>query len=268
MKISEALRAARARGLGENAARTLMRFHSNLNNEEIFLLGRDELAREDDFFALVTRFEGGEPLEYITGVCEFLGREFAVGEGVLVPRDETEILVEKTLEVAAKFEAPRICEIGTGSGIIAVSLSLALPCAKIVATDISQTALGWARKNAFKFECKNVDFVHSNLMNEVRGEFDIIVSNPPYIARDYPLDKWVRREPESALFGGERGDELLQKIIALAAARGAKYLLCEMGYDQKTYLAPVLAARGFETEFYVDLAGFDRGFVARNSNLK
>ena len=159
---------------------------------------------------------------------------------------------------------PRICEIGTGSGIIAICLKKLLPSCRIAASDISADALEVARANAASLGA-DVEFVHCAYADEIAGEFDLIVSNPPYIANSYALDARVLQEPKRALFGGERGDEILKRIV-LIAARRAKFLACEMGYDQKQSLSTFLREQGFGAEFYKDLAQFDRGFVARNLN--
>ena len=260
MKISKALNLAKERLGNIKIAKKLACLHLNLSSEELFLKELDEMSDESGYFALCDRFINGEPFEYISGVCEFLGRHFKVGKGVLIPRNETEILVRQTLKIAAKFDKLKICEIGTGSGIIAISLALNLPSSQIIATDISQIALDYAKFNAKNLGA-NIDFRHTNLMDEVAEEFDIIVSNPPYIANDYELDIWVKSEPNLALFGGKNGDEILKQIIKIASKK-TKFLCCEMGYDQKNSLKNELDKFGFESKFYTDLAGFDRGFVA------
>ena len=120
----------------------------------------------------------------------------------------------------------------------------------------------FARINRDKFGA-NVELVNTNYLDGVDGEFDIIISNPPYIAKDYPLDKWVLNEPKTALIGGKVGDEILKDIAKIAKSK-AKYLICEMGYDQRESMKNYLDMLGFESEFYRDLAGLDRGFVAYN----
>ena len=122
-----------------------------------------------------------------------------------------------------------------------------------------------AKINAKKHGAK-IEFRHTSLMDGVEGEFDIIVSNPPYIANSYELDARVLNEPKVALFGGERGDEILEKIVQIAKTR-AKFLACEMGYDQKAPMSEILQNACFKAVFYKDLAGFDRGFSAKNINF-
>ncbi|WP_096025006.1 peptide chain release factor N(5)-glutamine methyltransferase [Campylobacter lanienae] len=251
-----------AKEFGSYFAYCLMSFHLGKNREWIFLHSNDELERQSEFITLLDRYRDGEPLEYITRRCEFMGREFEVGSGVLIPRVESEILVQKALDIAKKFNSISIAEIGVGSGIISISLALELKNAKIIASDISPKALEFARINRDKFGA-NVELINTNYLDGVDGEFDIIISNPPYIAKDYPLDKWVLNEPKTALIGGKVGDEILKDIAKIAKSK-AKYLICEMGYDQRESMKNYLDMLGFESEFYRDLAGLDRGFVAYN----
>lgn len=251
-----------AKEFGSYFAYCLMSFHLGKNREWIFLHSNDSLERQSEFITLLDRYRDGEPLEYITRRCEFMGREFEVGSGVLIPRVESEILVQKALDIAKKFNSISIAEIGVGSGIISISLALELKNAKIVASDISSKALEFARINRDKFGA-NVELINTNYLDGVDGEFDIIISNPPYIAKDYPLDKWVLNEPKTALIGGKVGDEILKDIAKIAKSK-AKYLICEMGYDQRESMKNYLDMLGFESEFYRDLAGLDRGFVAYN----
>lgn len=251
-----------AKEFGSYFAYCLMSFHLGKNREWIFLHSNDSLERQSEFITLLDRYRDGEPLEYITRRCEFMGRGFEVESGVLIPRVESEILVQKALDIAKKFNSISIAEIGVGSGIISISLALELKNAKIVASDISPKALEFARINRDKFGA-NVELVNTNYLDGVDGEFDIIISNPPYIAKDYPLDKWVLNEPKTALIGGKVGDEILKDIAKIAKSK-AKYLICEMGYDQRESMKNYLDMLGFESEFYRDLAGLDRGFVAYN----
>lgn len=264
MKITDALKHAKNRLDSANLANKLLCYHLKTSKEWIFLNQEAQLEDEQGFFDIVSRYENGEPFEYITGVCEFLDSEFYVGKGVLIPRFETEFLVQKSLEIAKKFDNPKICEIGVGSGIISISLALRLKKAKFVASDISDLALFWAKKNISKFDV-DIELHHTSLLDGINGDFDILVSNPPYIKQDYKLDKWVLSEPREALFGGKNGDEILKDIINIAKNR-AKFLLCEIGYDQKQSLSLELEKAGFSYAFYKDLAGFDRGFVAKNLN--
>ena len=277
MTVNDALKAAASQIApacalnGANPARVakalLMRY-LGVKIEWIFLNLTRELDNSYGYFALVKRFANHEPLEYITGEVGFYGLSFNVKKGVLIPRPETEILVEKSLEVLSNLPArkwsPLVAEIGVGSGIISICLALNSN-AKIIASDISDDALNLARQNATKFGVEDkIEFVKCAYLDQIYGQFDLLVSNPPYIAQDYELDKFVLNEPHEALFGGAAGDEILKNIILVAKNRGVKYLACEMGYDQRESMQSALKFNGFEAEFYQDLAGFDRGFVARN----
>lgn len=277
MTVNDALRAASSQIApaceisGANPARVakaLLMSYLGVKIEWIFLNLNRELEDADGYFELAKRFTNHEPLEYITGEAGFYGLTFNIKKGVLIPRPETEILAERSLEVLSNLPAqngpPLVAEIGTGSGIISICLALNSN-AKIIASDISDDALNLARQNAAKFGVEDrIEFVKCAYLDQIYGQFDLLVSNPPYIAQDYRLDKFVLNEPHEALFGGAAGDEILKNIILIAKNRGVKYLACEMGYDQKASLESVLELSGFEAEFYRDLAGFDRGFVARN----
>ncbi|QCD52369.1 peptide chain release factor N(5)-glutamine methyltransferase [Campylobacter sp. RM16192] len=268
MTIDEALQEATFTlvGVCENPARVakiLLMHHLNVNIEWVFLNLKKELEKKSEYFDLISRFKSYEPLEYITGVSSFYGLEFNTRKGVLIPRPETEILVDKSLEILKKFKKSKVCEIGAGSGIISICLALKTD-AIITATDINEKALQLAYENAVKFGVADrIEFVCCSYMDSVLGEFDMIVSNPPYIKNSYNLDKFVLNEPKEALFGGDIGDEILKNIILIAKKRKIKFIACEMGYDQKASLSDTLNLSGYEAKFYQDLAGFDRGFVAR-----
>lgn len=239
------------------AIKELVKWKYGVSFEWIIL--NENFVLDSEFLVIFEKFASGYPLEYITNKASFYGLDFYVKDGVLVPRTETEILIDKILEL--NLQDPKICEIGFGSGIVSIVLKKLIPNAQITATDISQIALEVASKNASKFGVC-VDFVISNLLDKVSGNFDLIVSNPPYIANGYKLDKWVLSEPKEALFGGECGDEILKKIIEISSSR-CEFLACEMGYDQKKSMQETLSKFGFEARFYKDYSDFDRGFVAR-----
>ncbi|TET89813.1 MAG: HemK family protein methyltransferase, partial [Sulfurovum sp.] len=158
----------------------------------------------------------------------------------------------------------RIAEIGVGSGAISVVLARKFPELQIIATDICDTPLKVAAKNIKTFGLESqITLIKGNLMDEVKEEVELVVSNPPYIAEDFILkSNVVDYEPKEALFGGCVGDELLKQIILDVKARDIKYLACEMGYDQKEPLSAFVNEIGVKSiAFYKDLAGFDRGFV-------
>lgn len=186
-------------------------------------------------------------------------------KGVLIPRPETEILVDKALDLISNTKNPVVAEIGTGSGVIAVMIAILRPDATIIATDINEKAIALATKNAKRFGVSDrIRFIRSNLLDLIDDKLDLIVSNPPYIANDYQLDLIVQKEPSNALFGGENGYELLETIINVAEERKVANLACESGYDQEGILRTLLAKTSFEAvEFYKDYANLQRGFTAK-----
>ncbi|MFV0480802.1 MAG: HemK/PrmC family methyltransferase, partial [Campylobacteraceae bacterium] len=200
--------------------------------------------------------------EYITKKASFYSRDFYVEEGVLIPRPETEILVDCAAQIIKKLNAKYIAEIGTGSGVISIMIALLFEDVEIVATDISNEAILLARKNAIKFGVENrVEFVHTSYLDGVVLP-EVLVSNPPYIAKSEALEEHVLNEPHTALFGGLRGDEILRDIIDIYNKNSEILALaCEMGYDQKSSLEEYFKELHVKNySFYKDLGGFDRGF--------
>lgn len=213
---------------------------------------------------LLERRYRGEPIQYIVGEAEFYGLPFRVTPDVLIPRPETEHLVEKALEVAASFPAPRIVDVGTGSGCIAVALAHHLPQARITAIDLSAPALAIAEENA-KRNGVALRFLEGDLLTPVAGEhFDLIVSNPPYVplADRASLAVEVRdHEPALALFAGPDGLEICRRLIpsAFAALVPGGFLLLEIGHGQSQAIAALLAASGFrQIELIPDLQSIPR----------
>ena len=225
----------------------------------------DEISIDEHFFELLKRRVSHEPLEYILGKASFYGKEFNVDSRVLIPRPETEILVDKAVELARELpQNPHIVEIGCGSGIISIMLSLLLPEAKLTAVDISMDALNVSKQNAQKHGVdKNITFIESSYLDNVEGKIDMIVSNPPYIANDESLGIGLSYEPSLALYGGSRGDEMLCHIVDIFQERKVKVLACEMGYDQREPMHLAANSKGLAIDFYKDLAGLDRGFCIK-----
>lgn len=220
----------------------------------------------DRFRVLVMRRRAGEPMQYITGDAEFYGLPIQVKPGVLIPRPETEHLVERVIVLAALFERPRIADIGTGSGAIAVALAHQLQDCEITATDLSGEALAVARLNAkMNAVDRRVRFLHGDLLIPIAGEsFEIIVSNPPYVAtmdRD-SLSVEVRDyEPGLALFAGEDGLAIYRRLIPAAYAQlvPGGFLALEIGFGQQEAIRALLAESGFnEIEFLPDLQQIPR----------
>ena len=225
----------------------------------------EECLCEKELEKLVKKRATNYPLEYITSRASFYGEVFNVRDGVLIPRPETEILVEKAETILKTIEKPKVIEIGVGSGIISVMLAILIEDIEIIAVDINDKAIELARKNAEKHQVEHkITFIKSDIFTNISEEieFDMCISNPPYIANNYKLPSNVKYEPSNALFGGNIGDELLKDIITQTKQRSIKYLLCEMGYDQKNPLANYLEQyKPKSIEFYKDFDKFDRGFV-------
>lgn len=249
----------------QKEAALLLCEHLHVERTWLLLHEREELKDIEGYFSLVERRKAHEPLEYILGKASFYGRDFLVDAGVLVPRPETELLVDAVVALLGEYPSPRILEVGVGSGVISVMLALLFPSARIVATDISPKALENAQKNARLFGVDGrICFVETSYMEGVAGAFDVLVSNPPYIARDVVLETHVLKEPHAALFGGEKGDEMLKELLKRTQALPIAHVACEMGWDQRASMQEYLEALGAkEIVFYQDLAGLDRGFCAR-----
>ncbi len=245
-------------------AELLLAYH--LKQDRMYLITHDNDTVEDieNFQNLIQRRVANEPYEYIVGSASFYDIYLEVEEGVLIPRPETEILIDLVAEIIEKKNITRIAEIGVGSGAISVVLARKFPELQIISTDICDTPLNVAGKNINIFGLnKQIELRKSNLIDDIPETLELVVSNPPYIAEDFLLESnVVDYEPKEALFGGRVGDELLKQIILDVKARDIKYLACEMGYDQKEPIASFVNEVGVQSiKFYKDLAGFDRGFI-------
>jgi release factor glutamine methyltransferase len=272
-------------GLARLDARALLEAASGHSREWLAAHG-DESADARlvaQFQALAARRRAGEPLAYLLGWREFLGRRFEVGPAVLVPRPETEELVEHALAALAAIAAlagialpdrpprPRALDLGTGSGVIAISLALARPDAHVTATDASADALAMAASNARRLGATGVRFLGGDWWDALPPDepaFDIVVSNPPYVPRLDPhlLDPALRREPQMALASGDDGLDAIRRIVAGAPARLAPggWLLIEHGHDQGLAVAALLSEAGLvDVATHRDAAGQPRVGAAR-----
>jgi release factor glutamine methyltransferase len=243
--------------------------------EERFLASPDAPCppkAEAYFRRLVRKRLEGVPLAHLTGAKEFWSIPFEVSPSVLVPRPETEVLVEKVLELSSR-EEEAIVDVGTGSGCIAVALAQELPRARIDAVDISERALRVARRNAARHKARRVRFLRSDLLSAFRGtgaRFDFIVSNPPYISRGewdgLPAD--VRDyEPRRALLAGDSGLELIERLVRRAGTflKPSGYLIFEIGEGQRDRVLGLFGRRWTEIETAWDLAGKPRVITARRA---
>ena len=229
-------------------------------------------AEVQRFRSLVARRLKGEPVAYIIGEKEFWSLTFEVTPDVLIPRPDTEILVEGVLKLFGGEEAIRILEIGTGSGAISVALASELKQASITATDYSPEALAVAARNALNNKVGGrISFLCGDLFTPVRGSFDIIISNPPYISEiEFTLlAPEVRKyEPRRALVSGSEGTEFHRRLVEGArpflTRRG--WLAMELGVGQRGALEKMLYKSGYcDIVFYRDYAGIDRAVLARRS---
>jgi release factor glutamine methyltransferase len=228
-------------------------------------LSEEELIPLRDF---VRRRGLGEPLQHLLGTVEFCGHTFLCDRRALVPRPETEELVEL---VQAKIQNPQseIVDVGTGSGVIAISLAGRFPEASVHAVDISDDALALARENAQRVAVSDrINFVKGSLLQALDGSFDVIVANLPYVARSErdSLAREVLHDPEIALFAGERGDEVIRELIEQASARlrPAGLLALEIGAGQEEGLCDFLRQKNYhDIESKSDYAGTPRFVFSR-----
>lgn len=260
-------------GLAPVDARALLAHVLNRDRAWLIAHATDALARADfeRFFALARRRRDGEPVAYLTGEREFWGLALAVDRSVLIPRPETETLVECALRVLPGERATRVLDLGTGSGAIAIALAMERPRAQVVATDASPAAIATASANVWRMKLERVRVIQSSWYEALPGadgRFDVIASNPPYVALGDPhlLEGDLRFEPRDALCAGRDGLDALRIIVAGARERLVPqgYLVVEHGYDQAEAVRGLIAAAGLHfVESARDLAGIPRVAVGR-----
>lgn len=228
-----------------------------------------EEGKAQEYALLIKRREKNEPMQYIVGETEFFGLPFRVTPEVLIPRPETEHLVEKVVELAAGFSAPRIIDIGTGSGAIAIAIAKQLPQAQVTATELSEGAIAVAQENAAR-NGVSVRFLLGDLLAPVSEEkYEIIASNPPYVPSEEKalLAVEVRdHEPEMALYGGADGLGIYRRLIPAAFLQltDGGWLLLEMGFGQAERVKDLMEQAGFqEIEIVTDLQGIERILCGR-----
>jgi release factor glutamine methyltransferase len=219
---------------------------------------------------LVRRRAEGEPLQHLLGTVEFCGLTFLCDRRAMVPRPETEQLVELLIsDFGSKLSNACIVDVGTGSGVIALSLGAKFPDAEILAVDISDDALALAQENAARLDLAHrIRFVKSNLLENVDGQFHLVVANLPYISTEarHTLSREVLHDPETSLFAGSRGDEIVGELIAQAPARlrPGGSLALEIGIGQGETLLSVLAEKKYhDISSKNDYSGVTRFLLAQ-----
>ena len=254
MTVAQALRALEPR-----EARLLLAAASGFSEASLIAFPERELPPQVErlFVSYVEKRNAGQPLAYIVGRKEFYGLDLAVNPSVLIPRPETELLVELALE----REFRSCVDLGTGSGAVALALKHARPAARVLAVEASAAALVVARRNALKHNLQ-VDLRHGRWFEPLAGErFDLIVANPPYVAAGDAHLPALRHEPQSALVGGADGLDAIREIARGAPAHLARggWLLLEHGMDQAAAVRDLLHASGLgDMATWRDLAGLPR----------
>lgn len=249
-------------------SRLLMQYILNKPRQYLLIHDNEELTNKQEkaYLENIEKMIKGVPLQHITHSQEFMKMNFYVNENVLIPRPDTESLVEEVINIAKKTNAKKILDLCTGSGAIAISLAKYIENSQITAVDISEEALRIAKLNAINNNVEDkITFVKSDLFeNIVKEKYDIIVSNPPYIKKDFmkKLDKEVQQEPYIALDGGYDGLDFYRKIISegYQYLKFKGYLCMEIGYDQKQEVFDIIKSQEKYSNTYskIDLGGNDR----------
>lgn len=240
-----------------------------LGCDKAFLYSHDDYvlseAERESYFDAIKRRMTGEPLQYITGSQEFMSLDFLVTPGVLIPRQDTEILVEAVIQAVKNKENTTILDIGTGSGCIAISLAHFIKNCSVTAVDISKDALEVAQKNALRCGVEDrITFIESDLLSNIsKCEFDVIVSNPPYIPAQEveTLESQVKDfEPRTALDGGKDGMDFYRRITKDAGSflKSDGLLAFEVGFNQSRQVAEIMRESFKDIKIKKDLAGIER----------
>lgn len=265
ISIAQALSATQALGLERlDAQLLLLHVLGRPPGERAWLLAHDDYrlppASQQALLALASRRAAGEPLAYLTGHKEFFGLDLQVDGRVLVPRPDTETLVDWALQVLAPYAEGSVLDLGCGSGAIALALKASRPALRVSALDASSDALAVAQANAQRLRL-GVIFSQGDWLSTTSGWFDAIVSNPPYIADGDGHLPALRHEPKQALTSGKDGLDAMRKIIQQAPGHvnSGGWLLLEHGHDQAPAVRALLAQAGFaQVQSRMDLAGIAR----------
>lgn len=269
LTISEALDQARSQLTGFDSARLdaeVLLCHV-LGTDRSRLYAYPEVAlrsgQQSAFEELIDQRQTGYPVAYLTGKKEFWSIELTVNQDTLIPRPDTECLLESALDRIPLNHPGRIADLGSGSGAIAIAIASERPRCRIVATDINESTLAIARENAERLQLNQIDFIQSNWFTNMEGRFDMIVSNPPYISENDPhlLSVDIKHEPASALIAGPDGLDAI-RVICQQAKKFMNlqgWLLLEHGYDQAVSVHKLLQENGFTGIFTrSDYAGHER----------
>lgn len=254
-------------------ARLLLQYVLKQTRQYIIVYDNKEINKKEQFeyFVNIEKLTTGVPLQHITHSQEFMKMDFFVDENVLIPRPDTEILVEETIKISKKRTNPKILDLCTGSGAIAISIAKNVKDADIYAVDISEKALNIAKTNAKRLEVfDKIKFLKSDLFQNIeKTKFDIIVTNPPYIKKEdiTYLSKEVQKEPLLALDGGIDGLDFYKKILnqSIDYLKFGSYICMEIGYDQKQDVLKIIQDidKYVDTYSKKDLCGNDRIIVTK-----
>lgn len=270
--LQEAARRLREAGVPNDLldAQTLLCFTLGRDRTWLIINYREAVAESDRevYTRLIARRATGEPLQYITGRQEFFGLDFAVSPAVLIPRPESELIVEEVVRLG--WPAPLIVDVGTGSGCLAVAIAREIPTARVIAIDIAAEALAVARQNAVSNGvAAQIEFVRGDLLDPLTTRASIIVSNPPYIAASEMdgLQREVRDwEPRGALTDEGDGLGFYRRLLRTAPDHllPGGYLICEIGYQQADALRSLVESAIWDgPRFLTDLQGYERTMVVR-----
>ena len=252
-------------------ARLLLQYILKKSRQYLIVYDNKEIEKKEqwEYFVNIEKIANGMPLQHITHTQEFMKMDFFVNENVLIPRPDTEILVEEVIKLAKTMYKPKILDLCTGSGAIGIAIAKNVPTATVYAVDISGKALEVAQKNAYNLKAK-VKFVKSNLFKNLNNiKFDIIVSNPPYIKKEdiKLLSNEVQKEPRIALDGGYDGLDFYRKIASQAIdyLKFESYLCFEIGFDQKEDVTEIIKDTKHYGDIYCkkDLYGNDRIIISK-----
>lgn len=252
-------------------ARLLLQYILKKSRQYLIVYDNKEIEKKEqwEYFVNIEKIANGMPLQHITHTQEFMKMDFFVNENVLIPRPDTEILVEEVIKLAKTMDKPKILDLCTGSGAIGIAIAKNVPTATVYAVDISGKALEVAQKNAYNLKAK-VKFVKSNLFKNLNNiKFDIIVSNPPYIKKEdiKLLSNEVQKEPRIALDGGYDGLDFYRKIASQAIdyLKFESYLCFEIGFDQKEDVTEIIKDTKHYGDIYCkkDLYGNDRIIISK-----